>query len=309
MSLPAWGERCTRVLCDHTLPALDVAVGVLIQESDPGHPPTLVVCTDQPRRVEARVSELPVLAERCQLALQGVPGPDGSFMSMSNCHRAALALASDLDRVLLLTADMVVSREILATSEELVRSGWRMVCCVAPRALEDRMPPAGAPGRELLLWAWENRHPMTRDCTWPSGRSYDIWRMYFQLGSSVVARVFLPHPLVAVPQNRSMKFVPTIDVNLVANFPSRERILVTQPEQGAVVELSPADKEYLPSATMLERFEDRSLPSCPSLSPTIMPRHKEFFRKRVVLVGEGGDCGDDVVARRVLDWGDEAGGG
>src|SRR5690606_36922564 len=116
-----------------------------------------------------------------------------------NCHREILDMAGPSERVLLLTSDMVVSREVLATCEKYLAGDTRLVCCVAPRALEAASPPVGVLGPELLNWAWDNRHAMTRDCTWPNGESYDLWRMYFEKGEEVAARVFLPHPLACIP--------------------------------------------------------------------------------------------------------------
>ena len=292
VALPAWGERCVGVLLAYTLPALAAALRQL------GKPTTLLVWTDAPTRVAAACEALGAPGDLSAKFLP-VPGPDGSFMSMSGCHREALALAGRGDRVLLLTSDMVLSREVLATCEQHLAGGKQLICCVAPRALQDAGPPVGATGRDLLAWAWENRHPMTRDCTWPDGRSYDVWRMYFERGGAVSARVFLPHPLVCVPDGRRLTFSPTIDVNLTSNFSQAFTYMITRPEEGAAVEISPTDKEYLKTTTMRERLEAGG-PSCPALVPCSNHRHRMFWGKRVVLVGTGGDCGDAEVVARVL---------
>ena len=288
MALPAWGERCVDVAARYTIPALNIALGQL------SRPATALVWTDQPGRLALD----PEVAETRFLS---VPGPDLAFESLSNCHRDALAVAGRGERVLLLTADMVVSREVLATCEQHLSGGRSLVCCVAPRALESADPPVGAPGRELLEWAWDNRHPMTRDCTWPDGRSYDVWRMYFESGGEVAARVFLPHPLACLPHGHPARFSPTIDVNLTWNYAPSETYMITQPEEGAVVEVSPADKEYLKTTTMRERLESARLePSCPAMVRCTNQRHRMFWGKRVVLRGHGGDCGDAEMVERIL---------
>lgn len=239
-------------------------------------------------------------ADRLFLRVDSVPGPDGSFGSLSACHREALAAAGPRDRVLLLTADMVLSREVLATCEHWLSAGRKLVCCVPPRTLQDAGCPVGASGPELMEWAWANRHPMTRECTWPDGRSYDVWRMYFERDGEVAARVFLPHPLACVPYGRRVNFSPTIDVNLTANFTQSETYLITRPQEGAVVELSPPDKEFLLTTPMRSRLDNTAEPSCPQFVRAGNPRHRMFWGKRVVIRGAGGDCGDGEVVGRVL---------
>jgi hypothetical protein len=279
-----------RVLIQYTLPALLEALKAL------DRPAVLMIWTDQPDRV-GRVLRHSEGDEPAVIAAP--PGPDGAFESLSNCHRQAMEAARAGDRVLLLTADMVVSREVLATCERHVAGGARLVCCCAMRAREDAFPPVGASGRELLEWAWANRHPMTADCTWPDGRSYDVWRMYFEQGDEVAARVFLPHPLVVVPAGRVIHFAPTIDVNLTMNFEQSVTHMITRPEEGAVVEVSPADKEYLKTTTMRERMIDIQH-SCPPLIRCSNPRHRMFWEKKVIIRGAGGDCGDGELVGRVL---------
>lgn len=292
IALPAWGDRCVNLLLRYTLPALIVAVKEMARPTD------LLIWTDQVGRVKEALLT-PELNIGAQCTILPVPGTDLGFESMSSCHRRALTEAGPQDRVVLLTADMVVSREILSTAARLCAHGTKAVCCAAPRTLETANPPIGATGRELLNWAWENRHPMTRECTWPSGRSYDVSRMYFEEGEEVAARVMLPHPLVVVPQGRTMEFRPTIDVNLAANFSSSVTHLITTPEEGAVVELSPADKEFLMTDSMATRMQTRG-PSAPSLIACHNPRHRMFYSKKIILRGDGGDCGDATMVGRIL---------
>ena len=293
VALPAWGERCLHILRHYTLPALHVAFQTIDRSVE------FMIWTDRPDLVQERPAGVDVPSCGALVSFHAVPGPDGAFESLSNCHRAALAAAGPADRVLLLTSDMVVSREIVATCEYWLAHGRKLVCCVPPRALQDAGPPIGASGPELMEWAWANRHPMTRECTWPEGRSYDVWRMYFERDGEVAARVFLPHPLACTPFGRRMNFRPTIDVNLCANFSQAETYMITRPEEGSVVEVSPTDKDFLLTTNMRERY-DAGGPSCPPLIKATNPRHRMFFGKRVVIRGSGGDCGDSEVVGRVL---------
>lgn len=290
VALPAWGDRCARVCADPVLPALARALEAL------GRPARVLLYTDS-AELPARASEL--LGDLAEVLPRPVPVRDRSFASMSAAHQDAMDRAGHGERVLLLTADMVLSREVLTACEARISGGMRFVGCAAMRALEGAGAPIGAPGRELLAWAWANRHPMTRECTWPDGRSYDLWRMYFERDGEVAARVFLPHPLAVVPAGRSIHFYPTVDVNLHLCFAQSEVGLITSPDEGAAVELSPPDKEFLTTETMRARFE-RGGPSLPTLGPITNNRHRMFWGKKVVLCGAGGDCGDAELVERML---------
>lgn len=291
VALPGWGARCATLLVDRTIPAVFTALAYA------GSPPaTLLIYSD----VAIEAGALP---DNVSVEVLPVPGPDRGFESLSNCHRDVLRRAGRSDKVLLLTADMVVSREVIKTCEVQFRVGKTLVCVVAPRTRQMAAPlEAGASGRELGAWAWANRHRMTRECTWPEGHSYDVWRMYFasDAGDEVVARAFLPHPLAAQPRGRRILFSPTIDVNLAASFEMSATHLITDPDEGVVVELSPDDKEFVETCSMRGRFDHPALPSCPQFVPCLNPRHRTFFQHRVVLVGTGASCGDEEVAARVL---------
>lgn len=289
VALPAWGARCARVCSEETLPALREALVEL------GRPAKVLLYTDSDTLAAVAASQL----ERAEVERRPVPPGDRSFGSLSACHRDAMARASANQRVLLLTSDMVLSREVLATCEAHCARGIRAVAVVAPRALEASGAPPGVAGRALLEWAWENRHPMTRECTWPAGRSYDVWRMYFERDGEVAARVFLPHPLVVVPAGVRVNFHPTIDVNLLGCFSPSVTYMLTRPEEGAVVELSPPDKEFLLTTPMRDRL-DSGGPSCPPFVRATNARHRMFFGRRVVLRGAGDDCGDGDVVSRIM---------
>lgn len=287
IAFPAWGDRCVDVLIRASLPAammsLDAA-GIVYE---------FLIYTDQAERIQN------VLPDNVARRIMAVPGPDKAFESMSNCHRHAMEAASIHDRVLLLTADMVISREVVTTAEAFINQGKHLICCVAPRTIDQPFVPVGASGRELLTWAWEHKHRMTRECTWPNGTSYDVWRMYFENGDEVAARAFLPHPLVVLPKGRRLNFRPTIDVNLANNFSMSVTHMITQPEEGAAIELSPPDKEFLVTETMRTRYQTKG-PSIPAFIRQINERHRMFWSKKVIIKGSGGDCGDGEVVQRML---------
>jgi hypothetical protein len=288
IALPVWGERYLDVWERSALPALKLALLKL------DRPTTLIIHTDQSERVAAAVEGL-------EREIHGVPGPDNAFESLSNAHRFTLAQAAQGDRICLLTADLVVSSDMLASCEAQFRGGKELVCCAGMRACDDELPPNTESGHELLAWGWEHRHPMTRECTWPDGKSYDVWRMYFEKGSEVVCRLSLPHPIALVKPHRNptIRFSPTVDVNVANNFSPGKTHLITEPSEGAMIELSPHDKEFIYTKPMVERLEHQ-LPSCPAFVKFVNPRHRGFFGRRIIIKGKGGDCGDERVVNRLI---------
>jgi hypothetical protein len=95
---------------------------------------------------------------------------------------------------------------------------------------------------KLLEWAWDNRHQLTADASYPNGKAVDLSRVYFDVDGYVIARLALPHPLAVLVDGRTLPFSPTIDANLIQNFHPSEIHLETQPDALALVELSPVDK-------------------------------------------------------------------
>ncbi len=282
IALPVWGEHYIDIFERATLPALREALVRLDK------PVVVIVHTDQADRVSRMLDGI-------VFEVHPVPGPDNAFESLSNAHRFVLQQAQIGERVCLLTADLVISRDMLVNCESHFQKGKKLVCCMGMRVCDDEMPPDTKSGHALLSWGWDHRHPMTMECTWPDGKSYDVWRMYFEKGSEVACRLALPHPIALVKKNNAeIRFNPTIDVNVAFNFSPSDTHLITEPSEGAMIELSPRDKEFIYTEPMLKRLQ-RSLPSCPAFVKIVNPRHRMFFRKQIIIKGKGGDCGDKQV--------------
>ena len=142
---------------------------------------------------------------------------------------------------------------------------------------------------------------MTRESTWPDGRSYDVWRMYFEKDGEVACRLCLPHPIALVKDRRTINFNPTIDVNVVSNFRPNEAHLVTNPDEVAMIELSPPDKEFLLTTTMRVRLDaGGSEPSIPPFYKMTHSRQRSFYGQKIIIRGSGGDCGDREMVARLL---------
>ena len=292
IALPVWGDRYLDVFERATMPALRRAIDRL------GERVTLKVYTDSPDRVTAAAQGT---GQGFKADIYSVPGSDKSFGSLSACHAHVLKSANMRDRICLLTADMVVSEELLVQCNDRLNEHFHLVTCMGMRVSDTMMPTEveTVSGESLLSWGWDHRHRMTRECTWPDGTSYDVWRMYFEMGDEVACRLCLPHPIALEKRRNSYSFSPTIDVNLAHNFITRHIHLMTRPDEGAVIELSPPDKEFVVTETMRTRMKTRG-PSAPPFYKLNNPRHKFFFRKKIIIKGSGGDVGDFPVVKRLL---------
>ncbi len=236
VSVPVWGERCIEVFCSTALPALEKAVLHLQQESDIDV--RLVVHTDNPRRIRDGATEI-VIEER------PVPAGARDFDSLSEAHRDVMRMACRDDRVALLTADLLISKQGLQLCEEILAPpGKNIVVCCGIRAKQEGRLPATDSAQMMMQWAWNNAHPITQSSTYPDGKSTDLSRMYFQEGGIVVARLALPHPIAIKIDGRLLKFSPTVDASLVQNYSASDTHVVTETDRLALVELSPADKDF-----------------------------------------------------------------
>lgn len=252
--------------------------------------PILVVHTDSPDRILNAATEI-------QVETRPVPAGLREFDCMSQAHREVLAMACRGDRVMLLTADLVVSANALTHCESIFRAHNKLfIGCAGIRALQEgHIGKAYEKPRALLKWAWQNRHPMTTECAWPEGRSADLSRTYYTDGINVIARLCLPHPLAVRIDGRPLPFTPTIDVNLINNFNESEIHIVKDPDELALVELSPRDKDFARTGSTIEqRFNDGSF---------IVPRQgiqPWVLDHKIVLYGIPADCGDDAVVEKLL---------
>lgn len=288
LSVPVWGERYLRIFEQATLPALKLAAEAL------GRPTTLLVHSDDEAHIRAVVGNA-----FNQVIVRPVPGADRAFASLSDAHREAMRMARPAQRLCLLTADLVMSRNSLYSAERHFQSGKLIFCCAGVRADDAETPPIGANGPTLAAWTWAHRHPMTRECTWPDGRSYDLWRVYFERDGNVTSRVNLPHPLALVSDGRQIHFSPTIDVNVVTHFRPREIQMVTDPAEAVLTELSPHDKEFLMAEyTMRERFEQGGH-ACPEFIRIHHSTRRWLYGHPIRLVGNG-DASDPGVVARML---------
>lgn len=296
--VPVWGERYLNIFINAGLPALRQAVRVL-RASVPEADVEYVFNTD--------TMDVSGLRNTDGVPIRGYPVPsdDRAFESLSQSHRAAIARANINDRLVLLTADLVISSSSLLACHKQFEAGKLLVCCMGMRVSDETVvghgmdPAIYASGRTLLGWGWDHRHPMTRECTWPDGHSYDLWRMYFEKDDEVACRLCLPHPIALVRDSRPVHFAPTIDVNVAMNYTREETHLVTDPAEVAMIELSPPEKDFIHTESMRYRY-DNNAPSLPSFGLMVNDRHRHFFGHKIIVKGKGGNCGDQEVVSKLL---------
>ena len=284
VSVPVWGERYVAEFCAASLPTIDRAVAAL---SATGVEVRVVAYTDQPERVVGAGGP----ATECR----PVPAGARDFDCMSQAHRDTLSLALRGDVVVLLTAGTVISEQgLVYCAEVLLNSQLQVVLCAVPRVLQQGQLPDTADAGELMRWSWDNRHPMTNECTFPEGRSVDLSRTYYVSPAGAVAtRVFLPHPLAVRIDGRPMRFTPTVDCNLMNCFDSSEMHMATTSGRLAVVKLTPADKGYeLAEATMAARMLEGLL---------VSDKHQLWCAGHRVVLCEGDleGCEDNLLIESI----------
>jgi len=246
VSVPVWGERYVAEFCSVALPALDRAVAALAVKRVEVR---VVVYTDEPERV------LGVGGPNVEC--RPVPAGARGFDCMSQAHRDTLNAALRGDVVVLLNAGTVISEQGLVYCHDVFQNGQlNAILCAVPRVLQEGPLPDTSDALKFMRWAWEHRHKLTDECTYPEGRSTDLSRTYYcSPGGAVVTRVFLPHPLAIRIDGRPQRFTPTVDCNLMNCFAPSEIHMAISSEKLALVKMTPVDKGYdLVDAPMKERM-------------------------------------------------------
>ena len=286
ISIPVWGERYVDEFCATALPALERAVAVLMGERSVEV--RLVIHTDQPDRLRG--------ASAVPIELRPVPAGVRYFDCMSQAHREALSLGLHGDVVVLMTAGSVISHQGLTYCAEVFDNPRIMaVLCASPRVLNVGPVPTVADGVAMMNWAWTNRHPMTRECTWPEGKSADVSRTYFERDGCVATRQALPHPLAVRIDGRPLRFTPTIDANLIHCFDPIEMHMAVDCRRLAMVKMTPLDKGFqLSDKTMQQRLINLEL-----VIPD--PVQQWCLRHKVMLYGPPHDCDDDNFVNEIIE--------
>lgn len=282
--VPAWGERCLTALCEATLPALQVGLSRVTGSV------RWVVHTDQPNRVRAALG-------RADLELRKVPGGSAPHGKLGEAHRDALAMARDGEAIALFCADMVGSIEIFEAAEKRFAEGKRCIVMAGTRTLSDQRPPVGASSRELLKWAWRNRHPWIKATTWGEGKSRTQSLLHFQRNENVVLHGFHLHPFAVLNQGKITFPGVTIDRDLIEQFPREQVHVVTSADEAGFAEMSPAERTF---ADGPDRISTESIADWAALRHNASATHRWLFTHRICLCGEDADIGDAEVCADIL---------
>jgi hypothetical protein len=282
IAIPAWGEWYAQV-CTYAAARSVRAATTRVQGRV-----RLLVYTDRRDFLRAAFRGLDV-------EFRVVVADPNAYIAMGNCHRDALANAAPGEIVILMCADQVISGDALAATESLIAAGKRAIFCAGPRVLARPVDaPAGADAACLLQWALAHRHPWTRELIWATGHARALSLVYFEGPDSVAVHGFHLHPF-AVLNDRPLTFHrPTLDCDLVDCFTRDEIHVVTQPDELSTIEISPAEK-MIPLAK--ERFYVGDIAAWAHVNAS--PMHRWLFEHRIVLSGDGEDCGDTNVIAAV----------
>ena len=289
--VPAWGDDYCRLFLGPVLRTHRAALEALRQEFANTVEVRYVVQTDQPVAV-ARALE--------GIDLTLVPTPATKrfvFQTLCEGHARGIEDARELDRVVLLNADIMISTGTFAAIERRFRQGKKAVVCGGTRTLVRpwTMFPKPLPARALASWAIRHPHPITRDFFWGTGKTTHPCTVYFREGANVVLRGFHLHPL-AIIKDRRTPFDGSIDLNLIEAYRTDEIHLVTDVDELSIAEISAKGKTY---DTGERPFDVSQIVSWAVRGATSM--HWWNFSHRIIIAGSGDAvAGDMAIADEVL---------
>lgn len=282
IATPAWGERHVELFTRFSLPAIVAALG--------GRDARFVIHTDR------CVPILDALAST-HLGIQFMcPYQGNTHVALGHAHREALALAEPDEAVAFINSDMVPSIEVFDAAERRFAEGKRLIMMAATRTI-GAIPPMAATSADLLRWTMAHVHPAVEECFWPSGRTGTPWALYFTLGGNVVCRGFHLHPFALVADKRISFKGKTIDCDLLEKFSADEMHVVTDANEAAFAEMSPPERVF-----NLLKGGNRISPGSVArwASQWTLKRHRDLFKHRIAIIGDGDDLGDQDVANNIL---------
>lgn len=198
--------------------------------------------------------------------------------------------------VALQNADHIISNDAYLACERRFDQGFKAVVCAGTRTvgpLFNEPVPVDIGPADLLSWAMLRAHPIIQQSMYPDGKGAVPSVMYFSDGKNTISRSWHLHPL-AVLKDRDLKFEGTIDSDLCECFLPSEIHVVTERNELAMAEISPMTKR-LP---LLPNGMDHDYISWWATKHA-KPRHREFFKKRIVIEGSADtDC--DAAADDIL---------
>lgn len=293
IAVPCWGDFHRHLFLRAPLPSQIVALGML------GKPFRYVIHCDWSDDDKAAVErQLRFVAGFDGVTWLSAPVAANVHQALGDAHRQAAALADYGERVVLTNADIVVSREAYVVAERQFVRGRKLVMIAGTRSRAEDLSepvPAGLPSRQLLDWATEHMHPITRDCHWGGAWTITPSIILFRHRGNLCARSFHMNPLALV-KDRDLVWQGTNDTGLPTLYRPDEIHVVRGRDEASMAELSPADRtipQHLLEPLSVDRVVDWA-------RLNTAPIHRWFFTHRTVLLGDENDCGDNMVAGEVL---------
>jgi hypothetical protein len=169
------------------------------------------------------------------------PLPEGpnEYARAAAAHRDAIRIAAG-EPIVFVPPDNILSANALDAVRARLDDA-RLVAACSIRVSEKAPRPVPTAPRDLIKWAFQHPHEITRRSIWGSRVSTTCPSInLFRTDWGAVARCFHLHPLAM--RAPATEFRGTIDGDLVGCFPPERVHVVTDSDELAVVEISPASK-------------------------------------------------------------------
>ncbi len=288
ISVPCWGDYHVNTFLKYVLPSLRVAI------KQAGVRAHLIIHTED-QRVFIAGYTLP--HDELDIELRTPAHGSTHHTTYGNCHRDVIRSALPGERVMLMNADIVVSRETFSACEQRFTEGKKLVVAAATRCLfkPGVVPTIGAKSRDMLEWTLGVKHPSVAQCFWGTGRTMIPWAIYFQTSSGVVIRGFHLHPLAFIKQPGLTFHGTSLDEHLIEEFSKDEIHVVTSPDEFALAELSPP--AYL--FKLAKPMNEKTVYNWALQRATA--RHRWLFEHRIIVSGTGEDQSDVEPCNTILE--------
>ncbi len=294
ISVPAWGDHSVRMARDVALPSIVQAARGMSRE------PVFIVHTDQPGAFRGCFGGF--LAD----IRPSETDKSSPMAHLGNLHRDALKDTRPGDYFAPFNADHLLSREVFAASEKNFSAGKRLVMYAAPRTVAKGSPGFGCDASAVVDFFLANPHPEVLSATWGAGGTFHPSVLYQRNADNACCNAFHMHPVALVVPEKPIKFVSTVDNDMVCAFARDDIHVVTEPSEMAIAEISPPEKLLggthreggPPGAIIL-----RSPNWIADWGCGLLPMHRWFFRHRVTFRGSPDAFPDDPVPRiiRLMD--------
>jgi hypothetical protein len=268
--LPAWGDRHVEIASKYIIPALAIA---RLRAPVEVH---VNVYTDQPDVMKAALD-----SAGFDGACRRVNTEIKPHEMLNLAHKQAITEAPVGASIVLLDGDTVPSCELFDYTLSVFPAKRVIATSALRTVITDQGPPIGFTARELLGWAWRNRHPIAEACVWSRSHTNFPNVLFFDDDKgNVVMHTFHLHPFVML-KDRNPHFKGTIDDDLLNNYEVHEIQFVTDAGM-AFAEVS--GEGYGPS------YYDPNNPpltldSVAHFARIMLPCHWRNFKQQIRIMG------------------------